>query len=128
MPLVRISLKKGKPAAYRQAIADQIYETMRESYEVPPDDIFMTIDELTAENFIYSRTFFQIPRGDDFIIIQITAANTRGQTQKRGFYKALVTRLAANPGVRTQDVMINLVEVARENWSFGNGIAQYAPG
>lgn len=128
MPLVRISLKHGKPAAYRQAIADQIYLTLREAYEVPADDIFMTVDELQSENFIYSRTFFDIARSDDFVIIQITAANTRGQSQKRLFYKTLVAKLAANPGLRPEDVMINIVEVGRENWSFGNGVAQYAPG
>lgn len=128
MPLVRISLRHGKPPAYRKAIADQLYLTMRDLFEVPEDDIFMIIDELPAENFIYSRSFFDIPRGDDFLIIQITASSTRGQTQKRAFYKGLVARLNAELSIRPQDVMINLVETGRENWSFGNGIAQYAPG
>ncbi|OQW49459.1 tautomerase family protein [Candidatus Raskinella chloraquaticus] len=128
MPLVRISLRHGKPRAYRQAIADQIYNAMRELFEVPPDDIFMTVDELQSENFIYSRTFFDIPRDEDFVIIQITAANTRGQTQKRAFYKGLVARLSAEPGISPDNVMISLVEVGRENWSFGRGVAQYAPG
>lgn len=128
MPLVRISLRHGKPAAYRKAIADQVYHAMREAYEVPEEDIFMTVDELAADNFIYSRKFFQIARGDDFVIIQITAANTRGQTQKRTLYKTITQKLASGPGIRPEDVMINLVEVNRENWSFGNGIAQYSPG
>lgn len=128
MPLVRITLKEGKPAAYRAALADQVYQAMREGFEVPEDDLFVIVDELKAENFIYSRSFFNIPRGEDFVVIQITAANTRGQTQKRQFYKLLVGKLAAKPGLRPEDIMINLVEVGRENWSFGHGIAQYSPG
>jgi len=126
MPLVRISLKKGKPAAYRKAILDGVYLAMRESFDVPDEDRFMTIHEHEAEDFSYSPTYLDIARDDDLVIIQITANNTRGVEQKKALFKRIAERLAQDPGIRPENVFINLVEVLKENWSFGNGVAQYA--
>jgi len=126
MPLVRISLKKGKPAAYRKAILDGVYLAMRESFDVPDEDRFMTIHEHEAEHFSFSPTYLDIARDDDLVIIQITANNTRGTEQKKALFKRIAERLAQDPGIRPENVFINLVEVLKENWSFGNGVAQYA--
>jgi len=126
MPLVRVSLRRGKPAAYRKAVLDGIYRAMRESFDVPDEDRFMTISEHDEAGFSYSKTYLDIPRSDDLVIIQITANNTRTVAQKKAFYRQIADNLAADPGVRPEDVFINLVEVLPENWSFGNGIAQYA--
>jgi phenylpyruvate tautomerase PptA (4-oxalocrotonate tautomerase family) len=60
-------------------------------------------------------------------LIQITLNHGRTLPMKRRFYKAVSQMLAQSPGIRPQDVFVNLVEVAKENWSFGNGVAQYAP-
>ena len=125
MPLVNISLRAGKPAAYRQALFDNIYAAMRETFNVPEDDQFMTITEHEAANFRYSPTYFDIARSDDLVYIQITANNTRTLEQKKALYRRITERLGESPGVRPEDVFVNLVEVAKENWSFGNGIAQY---
>jgi phenylpyruvate tautomerase PptA (4-oxalocrotonate tautomerase family) len=127
MPLVRVSLRRGKPAAYREAILDGIYRAMLEKFEVPEEDRFMTITEHDAPDFCYSADYLGIARSDDLVMIQIAANNTRTLAQKKAFYRGIVENLKQNPGVRPEDVLINLVEVARENWSFGNGIAQYAP-
>jgi phenylpyruvate tautomerase PptA (4-oxalocrotonate tautomerase family) len=127
MPLTRVSLRRGKPAAHRKAILDGIYRAMREVFEVPEEDRFMTITEHDAPDFSYSANYLGIHRSDDLVMIQITANNTRPLAQKRALYRRIVENLKENPGVRPEDVLINLVEVARENWSFGNGIAQYAP-
>jgi phenylpyruvate tautomerase PptA (4-oxalocrotonate tautomerase family) len=127
MPLTRVSLMRSKPAAYRQSILDGIYRAMREVFEVPEEDRFMTITEHDAADFSYSANYLGINRSDDLVMIQITANNTRTLAQKQAFYRRIVENLKENPGVRPEDVLINLVEVARENWSFGNGIAQYAP-
>src|ERR1700743_3027919 len=126
MPLVRVSLRRGKPAAYRKAILEGIYQAMISAFEVPVDDRFMVISEHDEPDFSYSKSYLGIPQTDDLVIIQITANNTRTVAQKKAFYRMIVENLKADPGVRPEDVVINLVEVAKENWSFGNGIAQYA--
>ncbi|KAA0572050.1 tautomerase family protein [Azospirillum sp. Sh1] len=126
MPLVHISLRAGKSESYRQAIFDGIYRAMHETFNVPEDDQFMTITEHDAANFRYSASYLGVPRGDDLIYIQITANNTRTVEQKKALYGRIVELLGDNPGIRSQDVFVNIVEVAKENWSLGNGVAQYA--
>ena len=126
MPLVRVSLRRGKPAAYRKAILDGIYRAMRTTFDVPEEDRFMVISEHDETDFSYSNNYLGIARSDDLILIQITANNTRTVDQKKAFYRQIVENLKAAPGLRPEDVFINLVEVLKENWSFGNGIAQYA--
>jgi phenylpyruvate tautomerase PptA (4-oxalocrotonate tautomerase family) len=126
MPLVRISLRRGKPAAYRRAIADGVYVALRETFNVPDEDRFMTISEHDEESFIFSRNYMGIERSDELVILQITVSNTRSIEQKKALFACLAEKLSQNPGLRPEDVFINLVEVVKENWSFGNGIAQYA--
>ncbi|HLW93690.1 MAG TPA: tautomerase family protein [Roseiarcus sp.] len=126
MPLIRISLNVGKPAAYRRAIADNIYEALRETFDVPAHDFFATVVEHQPDDFFFDREYFNINRGDDLVIIQMTVSNTRSIEQKKALYRRIVERLEKDPGLRREDVFINLLEVAKENWSFGNGIAQYA--
>jgi 4-oxalocrotonate tautomerase len=126
MPLTHVALRAGKSAAYRQAIFDSLYRAMRETFSVPEDDQFMTVTEHDAASFRYGATYLGIERSDDLLLIQITVSNTRGVEQKKALYRRIVELLAESPGVRPEDVFINLVEVAKENWSFGNGIAQYA--
>jgi len=125
MPLTHVSLRHGKPAAYRKAILDGVYLALRETFNVPDEDRFMTITEHDETNFSYSASYLGIARSDDLIIIQITVSNTRDVAQKQELYHRIVERLADAPGVRPEDVFINLVEVKPENWSFGHGIAQY---
>ena len=126
MPLTRISLQAGKPTKYRRAIMDGVYRAMRETFNVPEDDRFMTISEHDGDNCDYGLQYLGINRSDDLVIIQITANNTRSVEQKKALYALIAANLQADPGVRPEDVLINLVEVPKENWSFGNGLAQYA--
>ena len=126
MPLIRISLRAGKPAAYRRAIAENVYAALRETFNVPEKDFFATIAEHDDTGLIYDREYFNIARSDDLVLIQMTVSNTRGVDQKKALYRRVAERLAKNPGLRPQDVFINLLEVAKENWSFGEGAAQYA--
>jgi 4-oxalocrotonate tautomerase len=127
MPLTRVSLRRGKPAAYRKAILDGIYRAMREVFDVPEEDRFMTITEHDEADFSFSKTYLGIARSDDLVMIQLTVSNTRTVEQKKALYRRIVENLAADPGLRPEDVLINLVEVLRENWSFGYGLAQYVP-
>ena len=125
MPLVRVSLRKGKPANYRKAILDGIYSAMISTFNVPKDDRFMVINEHDEPDFSYSPTYLDIARSDDLILIQLTVSNTRNVAQKQALFRQIVENLKASPGVRPEDVFINLVEVDPANWSFGLGIAQY---
>ena len=126
MPLVRISLREGKSAEYRRAVGDAIHRAMVETINVPPLDRFQIITEHSADNFIYDPNYLDIARTDDLIIIQITLNVGRTTELKRALYARIAELLAKSPGVRPQDIFVSLVEVPRENWSFGNGIAQYA--
>lgn len=125
MPLVRIDLRRGKPAAYRKALCDGIYRAMRETFNVPDEDRFMVVSEHDGDDLSFSRKFLGIERSDEFVMIQLTVSNTRSRDQKKALFARIAALLAEDPGVRPQDVMINLVEVQTEDWSFGNGIAQY---
>jgi phenylpyruvate tautomerase PptA (4-oxalocrotonate tautomerase family) len=126
MPLVCISLRRGKPPQYRKAIADGVYDALRETFSVPEHDRFMLVSEHDGDDFDCDPHYFGIERSQDLVILQLTVSNTRTQDQKKALYRRIVDRLGDTPGVRPQDVFINLVEVNKENWSFGNGEAQYA--
>ncbi|HKA77407.1 MAG TPA: tautomerase family protein [Pseudolabrys sp.] len=125
MPLVRIDLRKGKSAAQKKAIGDGIYRALRETFTVPEEDRFMVVTEHDDDGFFYSKSYLDIERTDDLVIIQITVTNSRNVEQKKALFGRIVELLAQQPGLRSQDVFINLLEVGKENWSFGNGIAQY---
>lgn len=126
MPLLHISLRAGKPPAYRQAIFDNLYRAMRETFNVPEDDQFMTITEHDAANFRYGASYLGIARSDDLVFIQITANNTRTVDQKKALFRRIPELLGESPGIRAEDVFVSLVEAAKENWSLGHGLAQYA--
>jgi phenylpyruvate tautomerase PptA (4-oxalocrotonate tautomerase family) len=125
MPLVRIDLRRGKDAAYREQVGRVVYDAML-SVGVPVNDRFEVINEHDADNFQFDPDYLGIHRTDDLVIIQITWNEGRTVEQKKQLYKAIVDGLAKSPGVRKEDVFIGLVEVKKENWSFGNGEAQYA--
>jgi phenylpyruvate tautomerase PptA (4-oxalocrotonate tautomerase family) len=99
---------------------------LRETFNVPDEDRFITISEHDEDSFLFSRSYMGIERSDDLVILQITVSNTRTVEQKKALFARIAERLAQDPGLRREDVFINLVEVVKENWSFGNGIAQYA--
>jgi len=126
MPFVHVSLRAGKPEAYRQAIFDNVYRALRETFNVPEDDQFMILTEHEAANFRYSPSYMNVARSDDLVYIQMTVSNTRDLDQKKALFQRLVKLLGEDPGIRPEDVFINLVEVVKENWSFGHGQAQYA--
>ncbi|HTI17014.1 MAG TPA: tautomerase family protein [Trinickia sp.] len=125
MPLARIALPKGKSVQYREALTDGLQQALVETFNVPQDDQFMLLTEHAPADFVYNRHYLGIERSDDFIVIQLTVSDTRTVAQKQALYRRIVELLAERPGVRQEDVFINLVEVRPENWSFGFGEAQY---
>jgi 4-oxalocrotonate tautomerase len=126
MPLIHVALRAGKPEVYRQAIFDGLYRAMRETLEVPEDDQFMTISEHEAANFRYGASCFGVARSDDLVFIQITVFDTRTAEQKKALFRRTAELLGENPGIRPEDVFVNVLEAAKENWSVGHGLAQFA--
>ena len=126
MPLVRISLRRGKSPAHLAALRKGIYQAMREVFNVPENDRFILVSQHDADEFDYDPNYLGIARSDDLVIVQITCNSGRTVDQKQALYRGIAEKLSADPGLRPEDVFINLVEVAKENWSFGNGVAQYA--
>lgn len=125
MPLVRISLRAGKSEQYRRALGDGVHQAMVEAIDAPPQDRFQIITEHPANDLIYDPSYLGIERSDNIVIVQITLSAGRKPGQKRKLFQRIAEILAENPGVRPQDIMVSLVEVVWENWSFGNGEAQY---
>lgn len=125
MPLARIDLRQGKPAEYRRTIGDVVYEALMHNFNVPEHDRFQVIAEHAGDNLIFDRTYLGIERTDDCVFIQVTLTEGRTVEQKQAFYKFVVDELNTRLGLRREDVFVNLVECKKENWSFGNGIAQY---
>ena len=126
MPLVRISLVKGRPEAYRRKVGDAIHRALVEALGVPPLDRFQLITEHEPGDLVYDSNYLGIARSSDLVIVQITLSAGRTLEQKRALYRRIAANLSAAVRLRPEDAWINLVEVAKENWSFGNGLAQYA--
>ena len=125
MPLVRISLRQGTSAEYRKALSDGVHRAMIEAIAIPPDDRFQVITEYLPEALICDPQYLGVHRSDYVVFVQITMSFGRKPQQKRKLFKRMAEILAKAPGLPPQDLFINLVETSWENWSFGNGEAQY---
>src|SRR5262252_5791793 len=125
MPFVRIDLVRGKSAQYRQTLGDIVYKAMVDVINVPENDKFQVITEHAPEELNIAESYMGNRYSNDVILIQITLSSGRSIDLKKAFYKRIVDDLHDQLKMRREDVVINLVEVAKENWSFGGGIAQY---
>jgi phenylpyruvate tautomerase PptA (4-oxalocrotonate tautomerase family) len=126
MPLARIDVPAGKSADYRSVIGDVVYNAMISALNAPKDDRFQVITEHPTGGLVIDPTYLGIQRTENAIIIQVTMNEGRTLDMKRAFYKAVADGLHERLGLRREDVVISLVEVKKESWSFGNGEAQYA--
>lgn len=126
MPLVRIDTLEGRSPAQLSAIGDGVHRALNETIGVPNDDRFQVIAQHPPERMPFDPDYLGIHRTSGIVFVQVTMSHGRTLEQKRALFAAIVRNLGADPGVRPEDVMINLVEVVKENWSFGKGIAQYA--
>ncbi|HEY6350767.1 MAG TPA: tautomerase family protein [Candidatus Angelobacter sp.] len=126
MPLVRISLLEGKQESYLQRVGDAVHRALVETISIPAQDRFQIITEHAKSHFIYDPDYLKIRRSDDLIIIQIALSQGRSVEIKKALCKKIAELLHQEVNLRKEDVFVNLVEVAKENWSFGNGEAQYA--
>ena len=125
MPLVRIDLIEGKSQEYRQRVGEIVYQTLLDVLSVPEHDRFQVITEHSKSGLSFDRDYLGVHRSDDCIFLQITLNSGRSIELKQRFYKAIADGLHVGVKLRREDVFINLVEVPKENWSFGDGEAQY---
>ena len=128
MPLVRINLSNTASEQTVKAIGDTVYEAMLAVASVPPNDRFQIITRHAGDELVYpAEGYLGVNYSKDIIFIQVTWNAGRSTDVKKAFYRAVADGVHASTGVRREDVWISLVEVNREDWSFGNGEMQYAP-
>lgn len=125
MPLVEITLRNGKSREFLRSVADSIHDALVAQANVPPDDRFQIIHQVEAGELIAHPSYGGVTRSEGLIIVKITLNAGRTLEIKKALYADIVARLGQAADVRRDDVLICLVEVTKENWSFGNGIATY---
>ncbi len=125
MPLARVDLMEGKSLEYKRTLLDSVYRALVEAVGAPEKDQFAIVSEHGPEGLIYSPDYQDVERTDDVVFVQITLNEGRSGEKKKALYAKIVELFAEDPGVRPEDVVINLVEVEKANWSYGNGEAQY---
>jgi 4-oxalocrotonate tautomerase len=123
MPLIHVHLIKGKTPKYIQAICDGIHSALVKTWEIPRTDRFHLVSEYKKAHFHFDKTIWGVKRSDDVVVIYITSI-FRSIAKKKKLYRELVKVLGQNPKVRKEDIFVSIVTVGREDWSFGNGIAQ----
>lgn len=125
MPLVRITLLRGRSQEQLRAIADGVHEALVQTYSVPPDDRFQIIEQREPGEIMYSRSYLGIERTDDLVIVHVVAGHWRDTAAKQALYRTLADKLAANPGVRREDVQVIITSNGKPDWSFGRGVVSY---
>ena len=125
MPLVRIDIQQNPDPTFAKRIGEQIYAALRSCIDVPEHDNFQILNEHDAQHFVYDPQYLGIQRSDGVVFIQIIISEGRSVEKKQLLFKTIAENLHAQLGIRLEAVFINLLEVKKENWSFGNGIAQY---
>jgi 4-oxalocrotonate tautomerase len=125
VPLIRIDLRRGKPATYARAIGDAVHRALVDVFNVPVRDHFQVITEHDPDRLIADPGYLDIDRSDDVVLVQVFLSSGRSTELKQAFYARVATLAQAHPGLRPEDLVITLVENERQDWSFGNGEAQY---
>ncbi|ETF07461.1 MULTISPECIES: tautomerase family protein [Pseudomonas] len=125
MPLVRVDIQQNPDPTFARRIGEQIYAALRSCIDVPEHDNFQILNEHDAQHFVYDPRYLGIQRSDGVVFIQIAISEGRSVEKKQLLFKTIAESLHAQLGIRLENVFINLLEVKKENWSFGNGVAQY---
>ena len=127
MPLVRISVPERGDTAYRRAISDAVHLALVDTIGIPPQDRFHIITGHAPADLVFDPSYLEVARSPGFIVVDILFRRGRPPEKKRALYRAIADNVNAATGTRVEDVMIVLHENAPIDWSFGAGIAQYAP-
>jgi 4-oxalocrotonate tautomerase len=126
VPLVRITVPRGTSAERKQELADGVHDALVTQAGVPADDRFQVVDEAGGDALFWSPTYLGFQRSGALVWIEITLNAGRSVEVKKALYARIAANLAAT-GVRPDDILVSVVEVARENWSFGGGVMSYPP-
>ena len=127
MPLVRIDVPNHVANGLESQIGDLVYDAMLECLKVPVDDKFQVLTRHPESQIVKPKSYLGIEYSDQLIIIQITLNEGRDTDVKKAFYAKVAHSLHSRLNIRKEDIMISLVEVNKENWSFGDGEMQYGP-
>lgn len=128
MPLVHISyVDEKRPPDFGRSVGRVVYDAMRETINVPANDNFQILNPLKKGDLVYDPSYLNVSRTEGLVVIEITLNEGRTVDLKKNLYRTVADQLHAKLGIRREDVLINLIEVKKENWSFGNGEAPYAP-
>jgi len=128
VPLVRINLSKSASAETIRTVSEVVYDAMINVASVPANDKFQIIMRHADDELVYpAEGYLGVTYTPGIVFIQVTWNAGRTIEVKKAFYKAVAEGISKKTEVRIQDVFISLIDVAREDWSFGNGEMQYAP-
>ncbi len=128
MPLVRINLSKSASPETVRTVSEVVYDAMINVANVPANDKFQIINRHADDELVYPADgYLGVTYTPGIVFIQVTWNAGRTIEVKKAFYKAVAEGISTKAGIRIQDVFISLIDVAREDWSFGNGEMQYAP-
>lgn len=125
MPFVRVSIHQADTDGELAAISDRIQTSFIDAVNVPATDRFQVITRHPASGMVCMLEYLYIKHGDRVLFVQITANEGRTLAMKKALFAALASSIAATGAVTADNMTISLIEVKKENWSFGNGIAQY---
>jgi 4-oxalocrotonate tautomerase len=125
MPMVRIDLREGTSPEYRKALGDGVHRALVEAFAVLADDRFQVITEHPANHLIYDGQYLGVQRSEKVVFVQIALSVGRKPQQKRKLFSTMAKILKESPGLDPKNLVVNLLETSWENWSFGNGQAQY---
>lgn len=126
MPFVRVYLPKGSSSEIKQRVSASVHRALVETFKVPEDDRFQVISEHGQDELICTPAYLGITHSSQVAFVQITCSEGRSVQTKKDLFQRMAELIADTGAFSIADVVINLIEVKKENWSFGAGIAQYA--
>ncbi|UPK01308.1 tautomerase family protein [Bradyrhizobium sp. 170] len=127
MPFLRFDLIEGRSDAEIRRLLDVTHEVLVETLHVPARDRYQVVHQHPRSSIIALDTGLAIDRTDKLVILQLTS-RPRDKGSKLEFYRVLAERLSSSCGIAPNDLVINFVINADEDWSFGMGRAQFLTG
>ena len=126
MPLVRINLPQHTPPADVQAVSSAVHAALVATFGVPEADRFQAIHSHAPHELVCTPDYLGVAHSRHVVFVQISCSPGRSLNTKKALYAQIALGVAAGSSFKAEDVIINLLETDRDNWSFGLGIAQYA--
>lgn len=126
MPLVRIDLPASTSAIEAAAVSRAVHQSLVDVFNVPEDDLFHVVARRPPGEMVCSPSYLGVDHSDKVVFVQASVSPGRTVGQKEALFARIAADIARETGFSAADVIINLVETVRDNWSFGNGIAHYA--